>query len=265
MPSEPSQPLTELLAAAGRGERSAHERVWSVVYDELRGIARHQMAGEAPGHTLQPTALVHEAYLRLMGGRDVDWANRRHFFAAAAKIMRQIRIDDARRRRRLKRGGPGVPTPRADTTGSRTVGVEDAGSGDAPAYGHGGVAGAGPGGDAVSARSGADPSGRGGSAAGGWLPGPPSARAAAHDGRGLGSADDGPAVFDQDPIEVLAIDEALTKLEHVDDRKAEIVTLRYFAGLTLAETAEAMGIGRAAVDRQWRVARAWLHRELGGG
>lgn len=100
-----SGPITEVLSAARRGDGDARERLWTVVYDELRSIAAHQMAIEAPNRTLQPTALVHEAYLRLLGEHPIDWTNRCLFFAAAAKMMRRIRIDDARRRNRLKRGG----------------------------------------------------------------------------------------------------------------------------------------------------------------
>ena len=108
----PSSPVTQLLAAVGRGDESVHEKLWALIYDELRRLAQHQMANEAPGRTLQPTALVHEAYLRLVGGDEkIQWANRRHFFGAAAKAMRRIRIDGARKRNRLKRGGGQKPGP----------------------------------------------------------------------------------------------------------------------------------------------------------
>jgi RNA polymerase sigma factor (TIGR02999 family) len=98
-------PITKLLASAGRGDDLARDQLFGIVYDELRAIARNQMASEGSGRTMQPTALVHEAYLRLFGGNPVDWSNRCHFFAVAAKMMRRIRIDDARTRKRLKRGG----------------------------------------------------------------------------------------------------------------------------------------------------------------
>lgn len=187
--SSPETPLTQLLAAAGAGDASAHEKLWSAVYDELHSLAQRQMAAEAAGRTLHPTALVHEAYLRLIGGGDATWASRRHFFAAAAKAMRRIRLDDARRRNRLKRGGGKQREP-------------------------------------------------------------------------LG---EGPALFDDDPAEVLAVDEALSKLERVDHRKAEVVKLRYFAGLTVDETAQALDLGSRTVDKEWRLARAWLYRELRKG
>jgi RNA polymerase sigma factor (TIGR02999 family) len=185
----PETPLTQLLVAAGAGESSAHEKLWSAVYDELHRLASQQMAAEAAGRTLQPTALVHEAYLRLIGDGDASWASRRHFFAAAAKAMRRIRLDDARRRNRLKRGG----------------------------------------------------------------------------GRQREPLGDRPALFDDDPADVLAVDEALRRLEQMDPRKTEVVNLRYFAGLTVDETAQAMGLGPRTVDKEWRLARAWLYRELTRG
>jgi len=185
----PANPITQLLAAAGRGDTGAPEKLWAAIYEELRRIAGGQMRAEAPGRTLQPTALVHEAYLRLTGDPQFNWANRRHFFAAAAQAMRRIRIDDARSRNRLKRGG------------------------DQPAGERQPV-------DSVA------------------------------------------AVFDQDPAEVLAIDEALAKLAEADPRKAEVVNLRYFTGLTVDETAEALGVSPRTVDNEWKLARAWLYREL---
>ena len=100
--------LTRLLEAVGKGDSRAREQLWTRVYQELRALAQRQMAAEPAGRTLQPTALVHEAYVRLLGGESFDWANRRQFFAAAAKAMRRIRIDDARRRGRQKRGGAGA-------------------------------------------------------------------------------------------------------------------------------------------------------------
>ena len=189
MASSPKSPLTQLLAAAGEGDASAHEKLWSAVYSELHSLARRQMAGEAAGRTLQPTALVHEAYLRLIGDGEAKWTSRRHFFGAAAKAMRRIRLDDARRRHRLKRGG----------------------------------------------------------------------------GKQRESLGDGPVLFDDDPADVLAVDEALSKLERIDPRKAEVVNLRYFAGLTVDETAQALDLGSRTVGKEWRVARAWLYRELSKG
>ena len=154
-------------------------------------MARRQMAVEPPGHALQPTALVHEAYLRLFGDNRADWASRQHFFATASKVMRQIRVDDARKRKRIKRGG-----------GQSPVSAEEVGE---------------------------------------------------------------QPVFEQDPAEVLAVDEALEKLEKLDSRRAQIVTLRYFAGLSVDETASALDISPRTVDGDWQLARAWLHRELSKG
>ncbi len=206
--AEASNPITELLAAVRRAEEDAPGRLWAAIYDELRRVARNQLRGEAAGRTLQPTALVHETYLRLFGNSQVEWANRRQFFAAAAKVMRCIRIDDARKRKRVKHGGPGA--------------------------GRDSHAGVGPSKDSRPSD---------------W----PSVR--------VGEWDE-PAAFDQDPAEVLAVDEALKKLEEFDPRKAEVVTLRYFAGLTRDETAEVLGVSPRTVDSEWHFARAWLHRAL---
>jgi len=181
-----SDSVTELLAAVAQGDTSARGRLWSLVYDELHRVAQRQMADEAPGRTLQTTALVNEAYLRLVGRENIQWVNRRHFFSTAAKAMRSIRIDDARKRKRLKRGGDRQAAPLDETAGS----------------------------------------------------------------------------FDQDPDEVLAIDEALTKLEQTHPLQAEVVMLRYFTGLTVEETAHALDVSPRTVDREWLFARAWLHREL---
>ena len=177
--------ITEFLRAAGTGDKAAGEKLWLLIYHELRRIALHQMARELADGILQPTALVHEAFLRLTAGENVPWTNRRHFFAAAAKAMRRIRIDDARTRRRLKRGGGTY----------ERIDVE-------------------------------------------------------------------PVVFDQDPDQVLAVDEAIEKLRALDPRKAEVVTMRYFAGLTVDETADALNLSPRTVDRELRFAHAWLHRVL---
>ncbi|UCC30411.1 MAG: sigma-70 family RNA polymerase sigma factor [Phycisphaerales bacterium] len=187
--ASPPNPLTQLLAAVGQGDVPAQNRLWALIYDELHSVAQGQLAAERGDRTLQPTTLVHEAYLRLTADEDVQWVNRRHFFAAAAQAMRRIRIDDARKRNRQKRGG----------------------------------------------------------------------------GRQPGRLVSEPPVFDQDPAEVLAVDEAVNKLEQIDPRKAEVVLLRYFTGLTVAETAEVLGVSPRTVDNEWRFARAWLRRELARG
>jgi len=198
---ERSGEVTQLLVAIGRGEKSAHDRLWELVYEELRVIARHQMASEASRRMLQPTALVHEVFVRLVGDGNAQWNGRGHFFSAAAKAMRRIRIDDARRRKRLKRGG-GRPTMQL---GARQE-TDSAPVSDPPHAG-------------------------------------------------------GP--FDGDPTELLALDEALRRLEQIAPRQAQVVMLRYFAGLTIVETAEALGVAARTVNAEWRLARAWLHRELG--
>lgn len=158
-----------------------------VLYDELRKLAAAKLAREDPGHTLQPTALVHEVYLRLMGGESCStWENRQHFFAAAADAMRQILIERARRKATAKRGGD-----------YRRLEFED--------------------------------------------------RLFVEDGRSA---------------QLLALDEALSELEQHDPRAAQIVKLRYFAGLSHQEAAEIMGISRRTADRLWSLAKTWLFHKL---
>jgi len=178
--------VTRLLDAVRQQTPGAQDRLWEAVHSELHLMARQRMADEHGPRTLQPTALVNEAYLRLFAGGDGSFENRRHFFAAAARAMHRICVDDARRRKRLKRGG-GVTTAE--------LGQE-------------------------------------------------------------------PAVFDRDHTEVLAVDEALTKLEVESPELAELVRLKYFVGLSLDETADTLGIARRTVVNQWRLARAWLHAAL---
>ena len=183
--------VTKILRAAESGEAAENvtEKLLPLVYDELRRLAAHQMAGQRPGQTLQATALVHEAYLRLVGqdepGRQ-HWDGRGHFFAAAAEAMRRILIDRARQKQSLKRGGD-----QARTT------WDESKVGDAAA-----------------------------------------------------------------PEEILAVDEALTKLSQEDPDLAKIVNLRYFAGMSVDEAADALGIHRATAYRHWAYARAWIRAEL---
>jgi RNA polymerase sigma factor (TIGR02999 family) len=180
---------SDLLAALGRGDKLASERLLPLVYDELRRLAAEKLAQERPGQTLQPTALVHEAYLRLVGDEPSQgWENRRHFFAAAAEAMRRILIDAARRKQRTRHGGQ---HQRIDID-SQALAAE-----------------------------------------------PPSE-------------------------ELLALDEALALLADEDPPKAELVKLRYFAGLTLEESAQALGISRATAARHWTYAKAWLYDRLHG-
>jgi RNA polymerase sigma factor (TIGR02999 family) len=191
-----SQPITRLLTASGRGDEAARRELWSLVYDELHRIACIQFASEAAARTIQPTALVNEACLRLLGNDHVEWADRRHFFGVAARIMRHIRVDDARRRKRLKRGGGRRPASLDAATDRR----------------------------------------------------PELARVA------CGS--------DEDPSETLALDEALGRLEQFAPRSAEVVMLRFYAGLTREQIGELLGIAARTVDNEWYAARAWLRREL---
>jgi RNA polymerase sigma factor (TIGR02999 family) len=188
--SGPSEPITLLLDAVNRDDSSARSRLWRLVYDELRVMAKRQLANEPAGITLQTTSLVHEVFMRLTGGEQIDWTSRRHFFGAAANAMRQIRVDDARRRKRHKRGSGRRPAE---------LGAEDA------------------------------------------------------------------IIFSDDPDQILALDEALKALEQRASRQAKVVNLRYFAGLSVDETASAMGVAPRTVDNDWKFAKAWLHRVLSDG
>jgi RNA polymerase sigma factor (TIGR02999 family) len=178
-----------LLLAWGRGETSAFDRLVPLVHDELRQLARRHMRRERPDHTLQPTALVNELYLRLIAVSQVDWQSRAHFFAIAARVMRQILVDSARRHRATQRGG----------TRQR-----------------------------VSLDAAVVPS------------------AARHP-------------------DLVALDEALKRLESVHPRKSQVVELRYFGGMKLEEAATVLGVSRDTVKRDWRFAKLWLLRELDAG
>ena len=187
--SERSQEITRVLAAIPEGDKDAAARLLRLVYEELRQLARRLMAREPAGQTLQPTALVHEAYLRLLGDRSPGWEGRTHFFAAAAVAMRRILVERARRRRAAKHGGG-----RERVTLNERVVPSD----------------------------------------------PPAA-------------------------DLLALDEALGRLEALDERASRVVHLRYFAGLGIQETAAMLGVSTATVTREWTYARAWLRREITGG
>jgi RNA polymerase sigma factor (TIGR02999 family) len=175
-----------MIDAAAAGDPSAAAQLLPLVYSELRQLAAARLAAERPGHTLQPTALVHEAYLRLVGfDSGQPWNGRGHFFAAAAEAMRRILVEQARRKGRLKRGG-------------------DCTRVDLPAD----------------------------------------------------------AAADEPAIDVLALDDALTAFAAAHPEKAEVVKLRFFAGMTTAEAAAALGVSTATAERHWRYARAWLARRL---
>lgn len=182
-----SHDVTELLAGWSRGDRGALGELLPLVYAELRRIAARQLGKERVGHTLQPTALVHEVYLRLVDQRQVDWQNRAHFFGVAAQIMRRILVDHARRHSAGKRGD-GVPC----------VAIDEALQVAAPSE-----------------------------------------------------------------IPILALDQALDRLEAVDPDLAKIVELRAFGGLTIDEAAHVLNVSPSTAKRDWRTAKAWLHRELG--
>lgn len=193
MDHTPPGMVTQVLQKVSAGDPRAASELLPLVYDELRRLAQSRMGRTPPGNTLQPTALVHEAYLRLVGSDDPTWNSRGHFFAAAAQAMRQILVDQARRKSSLKRGGAGAVTG----GGFRRADVElDELSVDAPTE------------------------------------------------------------------DVLALDEALKQLEARDPRKARIVMLRFFAGLTSEEIAAALGISVPTVERDWRFAKAVLYSQI---
>ena len=181
--------VTQLLVNWNNGDQAALDELLPLVNDELRRLARNYLRRENPGHTLQPTALVNEAYLRLIDQKQVQWQNRAHFFGIAAQLMRRILVDHARRHAYAKRGG-----------GAMQV-----------------------------------------------------------------SFDEGMAVTEAKAAELLAVHEALEKLSAMDPRKGRIVELRFFGGLNLDETAEILEISSPTVQREWRAAKAWLHRMLTEG
>ena len=178
--------VTQLLADWQRGDQDAFDRLVPVVYDELRRVARARLRAERDGHTLQTTALVHEAYVRLVDLNRMTLRDRTHFFAMASRLMREILVDHARRRHAHKRGA-----------GAEVISLDDAG--------------------------------------------PVAGRAA---------------------VDLLALDEALTQLGALDARPCRVVELRFFGGLSIAETALALDVSPATVERDWIVAKAWLHQRL---
>ncbi|HEU4509773.1 MAG TPA: sigma-70 family RNA polymerase sigma factor [Pyrinomonadaceae bacterium] len=183
--SQTSTNVTQLLRQWSDGSGEALERLIPIIYEELRGRAAGYLRRERPGHTLQPTALVHEAYLRLAGAQDVPWQNRTHFFAIAATLMRRILVEHARKKAASKRGGAEIRLTLDEN---------------------------------------------------------------------LAGADKG--------IDLLAVDQALERLAAIDAQQARVVELRFFSGLSVEESAEALGVSPRTVKRDWSVAKAWLHREL---
>ena len=178
--------ITQLLAKVQHKQPGAEDRLLAAVYNELRHIAASYMRRERPGHTLQATALVHEAYLQLVDQTRVTWQSRAHFFGVASRLMRRILVDHARSHRAEKRGGSAEKL----------------------------------------------------------------------------SLDDAIAVADKREVALEALDDALNSLASIDPRQSRIVELRFFGGLTVEETAEVLGTSTATVEREWRMAKAWLHHQL---
>ena len=181
--------ITRLLADWSNGDQAALDRLLPLVYDELHRLARSYMRRERSDHTLQTTALVHEAYLRLVGQQNIHWQSRVHFFAAAAQVMRHILVDHARSRRRVKRG----------------------------------------------------------------------------DGMPEVSLDEGAIISEERADELLAVNDALISLTVLDPRKSRVFELRYFGGMSVDEAAKALQVSPATVARDWRMAKAWLRREMVAG
>ena len=194
--------VTQIIEDLQSGDKRAADRLLSAVYDELRRLAARKIARERPGQTLQPTALVHEAYIRLLNDEGANWQNQAHFYGAAAEAMRRILVEAARRKARLKHGG-----------GRRRIGIDEELAADFSLRGHGRLAG---------------------------------------------------AIGEASPIDLIALDDALNQLEAEDAKKAKLVKLRYYAGLTVKEAGEVLGISRATADRYWSYARAWLFDAMGG-
>ena len=188
-PGSPTPAVTALLIAWSNGDESAFQQLVPVVHDELRRMAGRLMRGEKPGHSLQATALVNEAYLRLLGTRKVSWQSRAHFMSMAARLMRRVLVDVARAKGFQKRGAGAVKITLTDDV-------------------------------ALSAEPGRD---------------------------------------------LVALDDALETLAKIDERKSRVIEMRFFAGLGVKETAEALGVSPETVMRDWKMAKAWLLRELRRG
>lgn len=180
-----SKDVTQILIGLSDGDTRAADELFPIVYDELKRIARYFMSRERVSHTLQPTALVHETYLKLIDQKKVDWQNRAHFFGLASEIMRRILVNHARDLKAVKRGGE-----------MQRVSLEVA------------------------------------------------------------------ADFMQKDVEVLVLDEALAELETIDERKAKVVEMKFFGGLTTKEIAEVLQISVATVEREWTFSRAWLFSRI---
>ncbi|MCD9185438.1 MAG: sigma-70 family RNA polymerase sigma factor [Pyrinomonadaceae bacterium] len=181
------KPITQLLQELRKGERQTLDEILPLVYDELRRLAKNYLNRERSNHTLQPTALVHEAYLRLIGQKEIEWQNRAHFFGVSARLMREILIEHARGRNRQKRGGE-FKTQIA--------------------------------------------------------------------------LDENISFAQQNQLDVVAVDDALSKLEKLDERQARIVEMKFFGGLTIEEISEVLSISPATVKREWSSAKLFLYKTL---
>lgn len=189
---KPPESVTELLIDWSKGDQKALDKLMPLVYDELRRLARNYLRKERPGHTLQATALVNEAYLKLIDQRSVHWQNRAQFYGVAAQLMRRILVDHARQHQAAKRGGS--DKQRLSITSAGQLGVKQ--------------------------------------------------------------------LATEPVLDLLALHEALEELTVIDPQQGRIVELKFFGGLSIEETAEVMGIGHATVERDWKMARAWLRRKL---
>lgn len=181
------KPITQLLQELRNGERQTLDEILPLVYDELRRLAKSYLSRERDNHTLQPTALVHEAYLRLIGQKEIEWQNRAHFFGVSARLMREILIEYARGRNRQKRGG---------------------------------------------------------------------------ENRTQIALDENISFINQNQLDVVAVDDALSKLEKLDERQARIVEMKFFGGLTIEEIGEVLNISPATVKREWSTAKLLLYKML---
>ena len=184
-----SEEVTQLLVAWSNGDKKAMDQLMPLVYQQLHRLARRRLVQEGPGHTLQTTALVHEAYLRLVGQKKSRWQNRAHFYAIAAQMMRRVLVDYARNRRCAKRGG-----------GAQKM-----------------------------------------------------------------SFDEMMVVSGGNAASVVAVDEALTTLAQIDERKSKMVELRFFGGLSIEETAAVLGVSTDTIRRDWTFTKVWLQRAINGG
>lgn len=181
------KPITQLLQELRNGERQTLDEILPLVYDELRRLAKSYLSRERDNHTLQPTALVHEAYIRLIGQKEIEWQNRAHFFGVSARLMREILIEYARGRNRQKRGG---------------------------------------------------------------------------ENKTQIALDENISFINQNELDVIAVDDALSKLEELDERQARIVEMKFFGGLTVEEIGEVLSISPATVKREWSTAKLLLYKML---